>query len=452
MSVSRPLVSDDYKRDCITAGPEASLSANPSSLTQPARYDVAVVGMGYVGLPTALAYYAAGRRVLGVEVNTDRLTDIVRGRVELLPSDAARRTKAVDDPDRFVLTIDAAELACAAGVLICVPTPVDQHLVPDLSSLAAACRSVVRHALPGQTIVLTSTSYVGCTQDLLAAPLTERGLRLGQDIFVAFSPERIDPGKADFAHEEVPRVVGGVTPRCSEKATALLSGYAKTVHRVSSAEAAELTKLYENSFRAVNIALANEFADISSALKLDVAEVIDAAATKPYGFMAFQPGPGVGGHCIPCDPHYLLWQLRSQRLPAPLLETAMIAVALRPGRVVTRVHEVLAARGRQIVDARILVLGVTYKPGVADLRGSPAVEVIAGLQNAGAMVAYADQLVPHLRARGVDLDSVSDPDQAWDLVVVHTVHRDSDLAWLHRQACVLDTTFRLDCLPHRELL
>ena len=452
MAASKPPLSTEYKHLGITARPEANLSADASSLTKPARYEVAVVGLGYVGLPTALAFHAAGRRVQGVEVSTDRVNDIVRGSVELLPADAARRTKAVDDSDRFVLTTEAAELACAAGVLICVPTPVDQHLVPDLSALAAACRSVVQHAMAGQTIVLTSTAHVGCTQEMLAAPLAERGLRPGQDVFVAFSAERIDPGRADFAHEDVPRVVGGVTPRCSEKAAALLGGYAKTVHRVSSAEAAELTKLYENSFRAVNIALANEFADISGALKLDVAEVIEAAATKPYGFMAFQPGPGVGGHCIPCDPHYLLWQLRGQRFVAPLLETAMVAVALRPGRVVTRVHEVLAARGRQIAGARVLVLGVAYKSGVADLRESPALEVIARLQNAGAIVAYTDQLVPHVRARGLDLDSVSDPDQAWDLVVVHTVHRDADLAWLRRQACVLDTTYRLDSLPHRELL
>lgn len=455
MTTSTPATSahDDSSRLTparpIRPAPRHRNPPSPGALA--ARYDVAVVGMGYVGLPTALALHAAGRRVLGVEVSAARVYDIARGSVDLGPSDAARLRRAVADPDRFALTRDPAAVSGAAGVLVCVPTPVDEHLVPDLSSLSAACDAVARHAVAGQTLVLTSTSYVGCTRDLLTAPLAERGLRAGEEVFVAFSAERIDPGR-DLPPEDVPRVVGGVTPRCSEEAAALLGGCARTVHRVSSAEAAELTKLYENCFRAVNIALANELADICGALDVDVAEVIQAASTKPYGFMAFRPGPGVGGHCIPCDPHYLLWQLHSRRVAAPLLETAMAAVALRPGRVVARAKEVLAARGRAVSGARVLVLGVTYKSGVADVRESPALEILAALRRAGAEVAYSDALMPHVSSGGLDLDSVPRPaDEPWDLVIAHTVQPDDELSWLERQTSVLDATYRLDDIPHREL-
>jgi nucleotide sugar dehydrogenase len=240
--------------------------------------------------------------------------------------------------------------------MVCVPTPIDEHLLPDMTLLANACATVVEHAVPGQTLVLTSTTYVGCTHDLLVKPLAERGLIAGTDIFIAFSPERIDPGNVQHAQEDVPRVVGGATKQCTERASALLAEYADHLHRVSSAEAAEMTKLYENTFRAVNIALANEFADISGDLSLDILEVIDAAATKPYGFMPFYPGPGVGGHCIPCDPHYLLWQLRKSRRSAPVIESAMSAVALRPGRVLARAREVLAERGLPMFGAKVLIV------------------------------------------------------------------------------------------------
>lgn len=414
-------------------------------------YDIAIVGLGYVGLPTALAFCAAGHRVLGVDSSSRRVEAIRQLAVDVLPSDVGRLRTALSEESTFDLSTRVSELEKAKAVLVCVPTPVDAHKVPDLSALAAACATVVAHARPGQTLILTSTTYVGCTNDLLAKPLSSRGFTVGRDVYVAFSAERIDPGR-EFAHEAVPRVVGGVTKACTDKAICLLSGYAQSVHEVGSAEAAELTKLFENSFRAVNIALANEFADISGALHLDVAEVIAAAATKPYGFMPFSPGPGVGGHCIPCDPHYLLWQLRRLRVAAPILENAMAAVALRPGRVVSRAREVLAAQGRGLQGARILVLGVSYKPGVADLRESPALEVIAGLLGGGADVAYFDHLVPRLRCNDLELDSVDEPDQYWDLVVVHTVHPGTHLGWLGRQTDVLDATYRLDGLPHREVV
>jgi nucleotide sugar dehydrogenase len=416
----------------------------------PFAYDVAIVGLGYVGLPTALAFHAAGHRVLGLEVSDLRVDAISVRDVDLLESDHERLNAALADGENFALSTDPAQLARAAGVLICVPTPIDEHLLPDLSLLADACNTVVTYATPGQVVLLTSTTYVGCTRDLLEGPLVERGLTTGRDVFLAFSPERIDPGNTKYTHEDVPRVIGGVTPQCTERAAALLAGYAEDLHRVSSAEVAEMTKLYENTFRAVNIALANEFADISRVLHLDVLEVIDAAATKPYGFMAFYPGPGVGGHCIPCDPQYLLWQLRRERTVAPVIQSAMSAVALRPGRVVRRAGEVLAAAGRAMIGARILVVGVTYKPGVADVRESPALEIIAGLRALGADVSYTDPLVATIRTPSGPMESVIDPAaQNWDLVLVHTVQPNAELTWLESAGSVLDTTYRLQAIARR---
>jgi UDP-N-acetyl-D-glucosamine dehydrogenase len=269
-------------------------------------------------------------------------------------------------------------------------------------------------------------------------------------VFVAFAPERIDPGNSRHPAHEVPRVVGGVTPACLDRACAVLSRGASEVHRVSSPEAAELTKLYENTFRAVNISLANEFADISRALKIDIAEVVVAASTKPYGFLPFWPGPGVGGHCIPCDPHYLLWQLREQRVAAPMIETAMGLVARRPGHVVTRAAEILAHNGKTLAGAAILLVGVAYKPGVSDVRESPALEIIDRLTEAGATVAYSDDLVPAIRVPAGDLKTVVEPGQSdWDLIVVHTVHPTTHTRWLTEHAAVLDTTYRLTDLPQR---
>ncbi|GAB1694347.1 nucleotide sugar dehydrogenase [Krasilnikovia sp. M28-CT-15] len=417
-------------------------------------YDTAVVGLGYVGLPTALALQDSGLRVLGLDVSDARIADIRTGRADLLDADHQRLASALAaGPGAFVLSSEAGPLPEAETVLVCVPTPIDEHLAPDLTALRAACRTAVEHAVPGQTLVLTSTTYVGCTRDLLVGPLRERGFEVGADIFVAFAPERIDPGNDRHTQQQVPRVVGGVTSECVKRAAALLEHCAGSVHAVSSVEAAEMTKLYENTFRAVNISMANEFADISRGLGLDITEVITAAATKPYGFMPFFPGPGVGGHCIPCDPHYLLWQLRGDRVTSPLIETAMTLVAGRPTKVVQRAVEVLAEREMCIVGARVLIRGVAYKPGVADVRESPALEIIERLRRAGARVWFTDELVDTVRVGGVDLTSVLAPEATdWDLVIVHTVHPGSDVSWLSDVPAVLDTTYRLGELTHRSVL
>ncbi len=412
--------------------------------------DVAIVGLGYVGLPTALSYLHAGSRVLGLEISAARIDAIRAGRVDLLPSDHSRLAAYVGTP-AFEMSSDPASISRAGAVVICVPTPIDDHLVPDLTILRAACEDVVANAIRGQIIILTSTTYVGCTQDLLVEPLAERGLKAGEDISVVFSPERIDPGNVSFDHEEVPRVVGGATVSCALRAATVLGRTTKNVHHVDSLAAAEMTKLLENTFRAVNIALANEVADICRELDVPVTDVIDAAATKPYGFMPFLPGPGVGGHCIPCDPHYLLWQLRERRVAAPMISQAMTEIASRPARVVERAAQVLSDVGLGLAGTRILVLGVTYKPNVDDVRESPALEILHGLERRHSVVAYIDPHVPELRLPdGRTLRSIDDP-EAFDpqLVILHTRHRDLDLSWLDSRHVLLDGSYRELDAPRR---
>lgn len=406
-------------------------------------YDIAVVGLGYVGLPTALAHHESGLRVLALDASSDRLLAIGAGLVDLNDTDLVRLSQALRD-DEFQLTIDTGQLSRARSVVICVPTPVDHHLVPDLSLLRAACATVVARAVPGQLVMLTSTTYVGCTQDFLVSPLRRRGLEVGEDVFVAFSPERIDPGSQSVQQEAVPRVVGGSTPACESRAIQLLGSATRYIHPVPSLETAEMSKLLENTFRAVNIALVNEFSDICQSLDIDVTHVIDAAATKPYGFMAFRPGPGVGGHCIPCDPHYLLWQLRRSRIEAPLMTEAMQQVAARPRRVIDRIRSVLAERGTPVAGTRVLVVGVAYKPDVADVRESPALEILQRLRDSGASVGYVDAHVPTIRlGGGEELHSVADPETFKPgLVLLHTLHHGTDLSWMPPDQLLIDTTYR----------
>lgn len=419
-----------------------SLGGAVADSVEPGVAVVAVVGLGYVGLPTALALVEAGFSVVGCDVSENRLTAIKTGHVDLSETDHARLRRHLGSV-HLMLTTEPSAIAAADLVMICVPTPVDEHRVPDLSALSAACSSVVSHAVFGQTIVLVSTTYVGCTRELLATPLRERGLVVGLDVFVAFSPERIDPGNRAHDPERTPRVVGGVSPRCARRASEVLSRTAPLVQTVSSPEVAEMTKLLENTFRAVNIALANEFSGIAREFGVDPIEVIHAAASKPYGFMAFYPGPGAGGHCIPCDPHYLLWQLKARRSGTPLIATAMEAIALRPRTVAARAGQILAIHARALAGARVLVLGVTYKPGVADVRESPAVVILDELAAAGAEVAYADPLIPALETAAGSLQTIADPAaRDWDLVIVHTLHPGLDHAWL-KHACVLDATYQL---------
>lgn len=413
------------------------------------EFDVAVVGLGYVGLPTALALHAAGAKVLGVDLSEHRLVTIRNGQADLLDSDRDRLVAAMAGND-FTISGSPTLLKQAAAVIICVPTPIDPYSTPDLTLLSSACATAVDVAVPGQLLILTSTTYAGCTRDMLVDPLERRGFTVGGNISVAFSPERIDPGNGGFTHEDVPRVVGGATEACRRAAQEVLGRYARTLHSVESLEAAEMTKLLENTFRAVNIALANEFADACTVLGLPVVDVIDAAATKPYGFMPFFPGPGVGGHCIPCDPHYLLWQLRKEHVSLPMIEQAMSEIAGRPRRVVARIREVLADNGKPIAGARVLVSGVAYKPDVADLRESPALEILHLLHDQGAHVAYHDRFFDTLTLHGgVELVNTTDPAGfGADLVLLHTDHTSIDSSWMSRAPLVLDATYRRTDLPN----
>ena len=405
---------------------------------------IGIVGLGYVGIATALSFADAGAQVIGFDISELRLGAIRDFRADMLPRDKIRLAAALD-ANLLTMTTDASQMADMELVVICVPTPVDTHWTPTLTALSDACSTVVANAAEGQVIVLTSTTYAGCTADLLVKPLQRRGFNVGDDIFVAFSPERIDPGVAHHSPETTPRVLGGQTKECFGRAAEFLIHTAGALHAVSSPDAAELTKLLENTFRAVNIALVNEFADAARDMKVDIIEVVDAAATKPYGYMAFYPGPGVGGHCIPCDPHYFLWQLRERRVSSPVVDAAMKAIAARPSVVVTRARQILGDLGIPLQLARVLVLGVSYKPGVADIRESPALEVIDALVENDVSVSYCDPLVSGLSTtRSGDFSSVESPqDHHWDLVIVHTVHPGVDLSWLPGQSAVLDTTYRL---------
>lgn len=422
-----------------------SLTIEKASPSPGEHTSVAVVGMGYVGLPTALGLHAGGVHVVGIDRDAGRLRAIETQTVDLIESDHRQLDSSLGR-DGFELTTDAGRMGDADVVIVCVPTPVDRHLLPDLGPLQGACDEVVRYARPGQTLILTSTSFVGTTTRMLVEPLIDRGFTVGTDIFVASSPERIDPGNVTHTQRDTPRVIGGVTPECAAKATRVIELLASVTHQVGSPEVAEMTKLYENTFRAVNIALANEFADICAGFSLDPIEVIDAARTKPYGFMAFHPGPGVGGHCIPCDPHYLLWQLRETRTTAPLVNQAMNAIAERPKGVVDRMQSVLSDAGKGFGGSNILIVGVSYKPGVLDVRSSSALEIIDQLAVRGAKVEYYDPLVTRMTLpSGAGMDSTVEPAaQDWDLVLIHTVQPGHDYSWIADCPLVLDATYRFD--------
>jgi UDP-N-acetyl-D-glucosamine dehydrogenase len=426
------------------------VSAGDSETKSVEQSVVAVVGLGYVGLPTAVALRRAGARIVGIDTSNHRLSEIRAGRAELLASEQEDLHGYLAE-EGFVLTDRIDALVAADLVLICVPTPIDARRQPNPAALRRACESVVEHARPGQTLVLTSTTYVGTTRELLVEPLAERGLHAGEDVFVAFAPERIDPGVPDHEQLSTPRVVGAVSETCFRRASELLRHTCQSVHRVSSPEAAEMVKLYENTFRAVNIALAFEMAEACKAHDLDPIEVTDGAASKPFGFMAHYPSAGVGGHCIGVDPHYLLAPLRERGRPAVVAEEAMRKVAGRPRHVVWRAHELLAHGGGRLQDSRVLVVGVSYKPGVADSREAPAVEIIERLLAEGASVEFHDPFVPELKVDGQMMQGV-DPDprrggggfgpEDYDLAIVVTIHPDHDYGWLRRCPVVLDCTYR----------
>ncbi len=358
---------------------------------------VGIVGLGYVGLPLAVAMAESGARVVGVDVSAVRVEAVAAGQSHVgdVPSSALEPLVEGEEPAlRATTDFDALE-GCDA-VVICVPTPLRRTKDPDISHVVEASARVAERASPGQLVVLESTTYPGTTEDVLVPLLVERGLEPGRGACVAFSPERVDPGNRTHGLRNTPKVVGGVTPRCTRAAAALYGRTCDRIVTVSSPAAAETVKLLENTFRSVNIGLVNEFALICRKLGLDVWEVIDAASTKPFGFMRFTPGPGLGGHCIPVDPHYLAWKLRSLNFSARFIELADAVNSAMPEHVVSVLMDALNDRGRALRGAGVLVLGVTYKRDVADVRESPALHVIGLLREKGADVSFHDPYVPSI--------------------------------------------------------
>jgi UDP-N-acetyl-D-glucosamine dehydrogenase len=384
-----------------------------------------VIGLGYVGLPLALEFARRGVRVTGFDVDPAKVSAIGAGR-SYIPDVSDDDLAAAVRAGTLSATVDTAALADMDVVSICVPTPLSKSRDPDVSFVAAALESVCTHLRPGQLIVLESTTYPGMTEEYLKPPLEKGGLRVGRDVFLAFSPERVDPGNPRFGVKNTPKVVGGVDPESTRLAAAFYRIAVDTVVEVSSAAAAEMAKLLENTFRSVNIALVNEVAIMCDRLGLDVREVVAAAASKPFGFMKFEPGPGTGGHCIPLDPLYLSWKLRTLEYRARFVELADDVNLSMPRYVVERVVRGLNDERKALKGSRVLVLGVAYKRDVDDTRESPSLEVIRHLVSGGAKVEYADPHVPSLEVAGRTMKAVTlSPAvlHAFDAVVVATDHR-----------------------------
>ncbi len=391
---------------------------------------VCVVGVGYVGLPLAIALSAAGFQVTGYDTNRRRVEELALGRpgVETVTPSRLRRALRAGT---FVPTSDPADLSGSQAIVIAVPTPIHPDGTPDTAALESAARLTVEEAAPGTLVVVESTSYPGTARTFLLPGLSRRLGQAGQDFYLASVPERIDPGNRRYRLTTTPRLIGGVTPACGERARSL---YEHVVHRcqvVASPEVAEMAKLLENAFRNVNIALVSELAILCERTGVDVFEVIRAAATKPFGFMPFIPGIGVGGECIPVDPAYLTWYARRKGLPMRTLESAIETNEAMPFHAVERIEAALAADGEELAGASILVLGVSYKPDVADLRNSPALRVLVELHRRGAAVSYHDPLVPSLTLDDIALTSTELTRTALadaSLCVVLTRHSRLDLA------------------------
>jgi len=402
---------------------------------------VGVMGLGYVGLPVATAFAEAGFRTVGLDVKAEVVEGVNAGRSHV-EDVASSRVAALVESGTLEATGNRDRLAELDAVLVCVPTPLSKTGDPDVSHVVAAVEAVAERLRRGQLVILESTTYPGTTRELALEALEERsGLEAGTDFFLAFSPERIDPGNERWSLENTPKVVGGLTPACHRAAVALYGAVVEEIVEVSSPEAAEMTKLLENTFRAVNIALANEMAVIADRLGIDVWEVIDAAATKPYGFMRFVPGPGLGGHCIPVDPQYLSWKMRTLEYRTRFIELAGEVNAEMPRFVTGKVADALNEVEKPVKGSRVLLLGVAYKPNVDDVRESPALDVLQLLAGKGAEVRYHDPHVPEIalgggeRRRSVELTEAEL--EAADVVVVTTDHDAIDWDRVARHARVV---------------
>ena len=384
---------------------------------------VGILGLGYVGLPLAVEFGAAGLNVTGFDLSERKVNSLNQGESYIQDVETAR-LKDLVTKGRVQATTDFTKIRECDALIICVPTPLSKTKDPDLEMVVSATRSIAENMRAGQLVVLESTTYPGTTDELILPMLSEKGLRVGVDFFLAFSPERVDPGNPKFHTRNTPKVIGGMTAACGEAAKALYSKAIEKIIVVSSPRAAEMVKLLENTFRSVNIGLVNEVALMCRRLNVSVWEVIDAAATKPFGFMAFYPGPGLGGHCIPIDPLYLSWKLKTLNYRARFIELASEINAGMPEYVVDRLVEALNDRERSLRGSRVHILGAAYKKDIEDVRESPAVDFIKILQSKGAKVTYTDSWVPTLEHEGIDLksiDAVPAVEEA-DAVVIITDH------------------------------
>ena len=403
---------------------------------------VAVVGLGYVGLPLAVEFAKAGFDVIGYDVS-QRVVDLLnegKSHIQDVPgSDVAALVKA----KKFRATTDDAQLGGADAISIAVPTPLGKTRDPDMSYVQAAANTVSKHAHTGLLVVLESTTYPGTTREVILPAFTERGCVVGEDVFLAFSPERVDPGNPKYHTKNTPKVVGGITPACTDVAVALYESCIDTVVRVSSTETAELVKLLENTFRSVNIGMVNEMAIVCDKLGVDVWEVIDAAATKPFGYMKFTPGPGIGGHCIPLDPHYLAWKMRSLNYKTRFIDLAGEVNTAMPTFVVTKVARALNEDRKAVNGSRALVVGVAYKKDIDDVRESPALDVMRLLEQDGAEVVFHDPYVPTIREDGHVIQGVKLTDaeiEKADVVVIVTDHGNIDYQRLVDHATLIVDT------------
>jgi UDP-N-acetyl-D-glucosamine dehydrogenase len=388
---------------------------------------IAVMGMGYVGLPLAVVFAEAGFTVTGIDPDGRKIERINQGE-SYIPDITTETVAKLVKAGKLKATTDFAALKDAEAVSICVPTPLRKTGDPDMSFILSATEELAKYMHKGVVVVLESSTYPGTTREVLLPKLgEEKGLKVGEDWFLAFSPERVDPGREDFTTLNTPKVVGGITPACGEVTEAWYGAAIQHIHMVSTAEAAEMAKLLENTFRMINIGMVNELAIMCERMDVDVWEVIDAAASKPFGFMKFTPGPGLGGHCIPIDPLYLSWKMKSYQYTARFIELASEINTNMPRYVVTRLLDALNERGKPLKGSRVLVLGAAYKPDIDDIRESPSLDVIGLLQKKGAQVEYHDPYIPTLKTHeGLEMHSVTDLMTAVrtaDAVVIVTNHK-----------------------------
>jgi UDP-N-acetyl-D-glucosamine dehydrogenase len=416
---------------------------------------VAVLGLGYVGLPLAVEFARAGFQVVGFEVDGRRVESVNAGRTYI--GDVTEYTmRELAASKRLRATTDFGQLADMDTVSICVPTPLRKTRDPDLTFIVSAIDEIRPRLHRDQLVVLESTTYPGTTEELVRPKLEESGLVAGRDFFLAFSPERVDPGNPSFATRNIPKVVGGITPRCSELAALLYGQCVERVVPVSSARVAEMVKLLENTFRSVNIGLVNELALLCHHLDVDVWEVIEAAATKPFGFMPFYPGPGLGGHCIPVDPLYLSWKARMNGFEPRFIELAAHVNGRMPDYVLELVTAALNRQSKSVKDSHVHVLGVSYKRGVSDCRESPSLAVMKLLTERGAHLSYSDPYVPELREEGLALKSLPVREvvaNGCDCVVILTDHPDFDYTYIAGTArSIVDARNALRGVPGEHIL